>query len=642
KIYYESQAAKEKIAFLFSGQGSQYPNMGAGLAMSFSAARRPWDLAAEIKLDDECKLHEVVFPLPAFDKETEDKGRARLTETQWAQPAIGTVALSQLELLKQLGVSPDCTAGHSYGEIPALYAAGVIGSAEDLLRISRKRGELMANASSEKGAMTAVLCEAEAVKQQIDASKINVTIANINSPTQVVVTGRASDVKKFEEHLSSVSKKFRRLKVATAFHSELVSNCADEFFEFLKGIKFSTPNFDVYSNTTGKKYSRKKETIRKTLAWQLAKPVLFRDQVEAMYASGARVFLEVGPGNILSKLVGSCLGDRDHVAISLDGSQHQDGKAALVAGLGQLAVAGVDMDFRAIWEGFDLADRSLLNRGPNARTVKIKGSNYQKEYPPKNGAAGVPKPNTENQLTVIRPPIREETMSDSMNRNTSIEPRQIVAQQPALSPEWLTAFSELQRNALEAQKDFHNTISQSHAQFLRTSEVAFQQLGSMAGAPQQGQPMIATQSVMSPPAFAPEPCAPIVAPAPPTIMVAPESIPEPIAAAPTPAPVSEVDPKELLLEVVAEKTGYPKEMLDMQLDLETGLGIDSIKRVEILSALQQQMPELKALDASELAATKTLQEIMDVSSRVLGGEVVEIPSKKKSGISPPVAFIDMP
>ncbi len=592
KFYFESQTIKGKMAFLFSGQGSQYVNMGVDLAMNFTAAGEAWDIASGLKLDKEYKLNEIVFPIPAFDKETEDSYITRLTKTEWAQPAIGGVALSQYSLLKKMNVFPDCTAGHSYGEIPALYAAGVIGSVKDVFQISRKRGELMANASKEKGTMTAVVGNESDVKGLIDDSRTRVSIANINSPVQVVVAGRVPEIEKFEEYCSNKNIGFFRLSVATAFHTDLVSNSADAFYEFLKEVEFSKPELTVYSNTTGEKYSEDKEEIRKVLAWQLAKPVRFSDQIEAMYESGVRIFLELGPGNVLSKLTGKCLEGREYKAISLDGSKHQEGKAAFFSALGQLAVAGVSIDFNSLWEEFDTADLSLINRDPKARTLKIKGSNYQKVYPPENGDAGIPKPNPESTQPQSAHP---DSAQPELNQHVPAQP----------SNGWMRAFSEVQKNTLEAQKAFQNTIAESHAQFLKASELAFQQLGAMGGVPQQIQENM--QTSIAPPS--------IIQPAPVFTPVPVPDLNESDVSVVSPAPL--LDPKTVLLSVVAEKTGYPEEMLEMDLDMETGLGIDSIKRVEILSALQEKMPELKKLDINQLAAAKTLQEIMDVSMTLL-------------------------
>ena len=144
------------IAFVFPGQGSQYVGMGAGLAMEFRAALGVWDHAAALDLEAGATLHETVFPRPGFGAEKEKGDLARLTATQWAQPAIACVSLSQLALLREIGIAADLTGGHSLGEVVALRAAGVLSSDADLLTVARRRGELMAEAAAIPGAMTAL------------------------------------------------------------------------------------------------------------------------------------------------------------------------------------------------------------------------------------------------------------------------------------------------------------------------------------------------------------------------------------------------------------------------------------------------------------------------------------------------------
>lgn len=140
-----------KVAFLFPGQGSQYVGMGAGLAMEFRAALGVWDHAAALDLEAGATLHETVFPRPGFGAEKEKGDLARLTATQWAQPAIACVSLSQLALLREIGIAADLTGGHSLGEVVALRAAGVLSSDADLLTVARRRGELMAEAAAIPG-----------------------------------------------------------------------------------------------------------------------------------------------------------------------------------------------------------------------------------------------------------------------------------------------------------------------------------------------------------------------------------------------------------------------------------------------------------------------------------------------------------
>ena len=318
-VYYSEAAPVDKIAFLFSGQGSQYVNMGTGLIMQYDSAMEPWNMVEGMQLDATRKLNNVVFPIPVFNDIDAENQKDLLIDTRWAQPAIGTLALSHLKLLNKLGVKPSMVGGHSYGEVAALYAAGVITNQKDMVKISRKRGELMADCSAEEGAMTAVMASSEIVSDILNKYNSKVVVANLNSPAQTVISGKVIDVVEIEKHIHEEGLKFKRLNVSTAFHSELVAPSAVEFEKYLKQFKFNKPQITVYSNTTAKKYPGNNKDTASILANQLATPVQFDAQVKAMYAEGARLFLEVGPGKVLSHFVGDILNDQPHKSIAIAG-----------------------------------------------------------------------------------------------------------------------------------------------------------------------------------------------------------------------------------------------------------------------------------------------------------------------------------
>ena len=198
---YGQGPAAGKLALLFPGQGSQYVEMGAAVAMRFPLARAAWDRAADLALDDAHALHEVVFPPPRFDAEAEAADLARLTATSWAQPAIGCASLALLGVLQDLGLDYAMTAGHSFGELVALHAAGVF-DADALLRVARRRGELTAVASAEPGAMCALALPVDAVRALLDELAPTLVVANHNSPKQVVVSGPAAAMDRFEAQLA--------------------------------------------------------------------------------------------------------------------------------------------------------------------------------------------------------------------------------------------------------------------------------------------------------------------------------------------------------------------------------------------------------------------------------------------------------
>ena len=357
------------LAFLFPGQGSQYLEMGAALAMTFDQARTQWDAAVDI-IDD---LHRHVFPPPVFtDKERIAQERA-LVATEWAQPAIGAMSAACLGVLSAIGLTASCMAGHSFGELTALHAAGVM-SYPDFMRAAQRRGQLMAEAARNApgGAMTAAKLSAELIATIAEWGG-GAAIANLNSPRQTVLTGTSAAIDHAENELAQKGVDCFHLPVATAFHSPMVSSACEPFEDFLEGIALKPPAVPVYSNTTAKTYPTDGAAIRALLAHQIERPVLFSRQIEHMYESGVRIFVEIGPSDVLSRLTGECLVSRDHLAIAVD-RKSMPGLDGLWHALAQLAVSGVPMQLGQLDEAFELPPDMTLAKRP-ALPIWINGSN---------------------------------------------------------------------------------------------------------------------------------------------------------------------------------------------------------------------------------------------------------------------------
>ena len=595
KVHYNTGNSEPKVAFLFPGQGSQYVNMGAELAMHFDAARRVWDQAASLALNSTTPLHQIVFPIPVFDEQARGLQESTLKQTEWAQPALGCVSTSMLAILNQLGLKPSAAAGHSYGEITALHASGAIESLEHMLQISRKRGELMAEAASgkTKGTMTAVFIGAKQMEEMLASWESRVTLANVNSPRQVVLAGTIQDIELCESQLKGQGIRFKRLPVATAFHSSIVSPSAEPFRRFLQTISFSAPHIPVYSNTTGKAYPCQDEQIRQMLAQQLAKPVLFEQIVENMFDSGIRIFLEVGAGSALTGMVKDTLKDQTITAIALD-SKQTDGRIGIWNALGALSVEGCPMDFKSLWQEFAVSPALVPKEKPSPVTVQLNGANYGKPYPPKNGAAGIPKPNSEH--VERTKPLNTTSPSPQINQTASKDH----------DPQWLVAFQAMQQHMHEAQIAFQNTMSESHHAFLKASEAAFLQLGRQAS-PAGSAVFQASDSTKNS-------ASPAVPP------VQKLTIQQPAKNEPGLPGKTVPDFQAILFSVVSDKTGYPIEMLELDLDMEAGLGIDSIKRVEIISALLEALPQAlpeASSEASPALASIDLNQLTGINT--LGG-----------------------
>ena len=279
------------LAFVFPGQASQRAGMAGGLLEQEPAARSLFQRAGEVLGLD---LAEVCT----------SGSDALLTRTDVAQPALLTTSLAWLEVLRERGVEPQMAAGHSLGEFSAWVAAGVLGF-EDALRLVRRRGELMEEAAERRpGGMLAVIGLAEAQVEQIclQAQAAGVAVvANINSPGQVVVSGEPAALDRVQEAVKGARGRAIPLRVSGAFHAPVMEDAARRFGELVARLPLQAPRIPVVANVTAEPV-RDAEQARLAMARQMTSPVLWAASVRRMIADGARLFVEVGPGQVLTRL----------------------------------------------------------------------------------------------------------------------------------------------------------------------------------------------------------------------------------------------------------------------------------------------------------------------------------------------------
>ncbi|HKQ86825.1 MAG TPA: ACP S-malonyltransferase [Candidatus Acidoferrales bacterium] len=282
-----------KLAFLFPGQASQYPGMGRDLASNFRESKAVFD-EADAMLD--FGVSNLCF------EGTEDE----LKLTANTQPSILTVSVAAWRALESKGVTPDFAAGHSLGEYSALVAAGAINFSE-AVKIARKRGQYMQEAvPAGDGAMAAILglspADVAEVCKKAAQGEI-VSPANLNSPEQTVVSGHAGAVKRAVEIASqSGAKRAVILPVSAPFHCALMQPAQERLERDLRAAKFSVLRFPVITNVDAEEETSGDEA-RESLIRQVTMPVRWLDSIREMIAQGVTIFIEVGPGKVLSGLL---------------------------------------------------------------------------------------------------------------------------------------------------------------------------------------------------------------------------------------------------------------------------------------------------------------------------------------------------
>jgi [acyl-carrier-protein] S-malonyltransferase len=281
-----------KTAFLFPGQGSQGVGMGQEFYQEYDVVREIFDMAAEtVKMG----IANLCFKGPM----------EALTQTVNLQPAVTTVNLACLAVLKKEGITYDFCAGHSLGEYSALNAAGVI-SAEDTIRLVHKRGDLMHRESTKyKGAMHAIvglpIAEVDDLVSGIQPQGV-VSVANHNSELQIVITGSPEPVEKVSALAAEKGAKAIPLKVSGAWHSELIKGAEQEFKAILAQIEFNRPEKSIIFNVSADTCTEADE-IRDIMGRQLCSPVKWYDCMGKLMKAEVEIFVEVGPGRVLAGLL---------------------------------------------------------------------------------------------------------------------------------------------------------------------------------------------------------------------------------------------------------------------------------------------------------------------------------------------------
>jgi len=638
-VYFGAPAeATGKIAVLFSGQGSQYPNMGREAALHFDCvsgtlaeADSLLKDAFETRFGSASALSKFIFPRGAYDEAAKLDARQRLASTDVAQPALGAIETGLLRLMRELGLAADMFAGHSYGEFVALHAAGAI-DFEALMQLSAARGRFIIDAAGAAGAELGTMAAVNATRERVESALSGidgVVLANHNGPTQSVISGTRAAVQAAAQRLRQAEVEVTDIPVAAAFHSNLVRPAQQALSSLIGVTPWAAATAPVYSNSTGRAHSADPAKVKRQMAEHLVQPVEFVAQLEAMYADGARIFVEIGPKSVLARLASRILQGREHLAVAVDDGS---GLSGLLGGIGQLLCAGVKLDISRLFARRDCRIGDASQPATLLRPTQVSKYSWMLNG---SGVRRAAEPVQQIGITLEQArDVRQATAERLAPQPAAAAPAAPAALPTAPArPSQNSSRSAITTWRKDRSMDERRTTDSSviseyfetMRQFLETQERV---MAAFLGEGSALRPVTRTRSLpLNAPRVAELAAAPVVVPTaklhvPVAPAAAPSAAPAPVAAAaakpaaapaPVVAPAAAVKPAaaaaqvltpttngsgltrekllDALLTIVEEKTGYPRDMLGLDQNLEADLGIDSIKRVEVVGALLKMLPD---------------------------------------------------
>ncbi|CAM5321512.1 hypothetical protein SABIM44S_00353 [Streptomyces abikoensis] len=617
-----------RVGALFPGQGSQYTEMGREAALAIPTVRTALDAANDLFKGPD-NLVRVLFPPTALDDRHDREERLR--RTAYAQPAIGALSAGQYAFLRELGFVPHAVLGHSFGELTALWAAGVLDDAS-FTALAHARGRAMRpEPGHDAGAMVAVRASEDTIRS-LPTGRDGLVVCNRNAPDEQVIGGPTEAVEEFVRHCAAAGVPAVRLRVDAAFHTSLVAHAVEPFALACAKEEFGPPRLRVQANTTGAVYGDDPEANRRVLVEQLRQPVDFAARLEEMYADGVRVFVECGPRGTLSALVERVLGDRGAISMACDAGPGTDSCAALKRAAVRLAVLGLPLSGINRYDMLPAPERPAPSKaartlaGPQFATVARRPA-YRAAVA--EAASAVREGHRHFQLPQADRGTEDAELSRALAAHLTAHNR-YLASQVQVAEQLTDLMREGTRQgqadpslvrSVTAVTEHSIAVASSHA---KAGEVISRLLLPAEGERDGG------HGVSDPPApFVPRPSNGT------TDLVAAlgdhQDLPEGERSgrsalaelwdatregtpAAQPAEGQEADLEEIervLLEVTAEKTGYDVGMIEPDFSIQEDLGLDSLKRVEIGAEVWRRYPHIDRAALYRLNEARTVRELSE-------------------------------
>ena len=539
-----------KIAFLFPGQGTATPGICRDAALYLSELRTAMSHAADLlKGELPVPISRLTWPSVSLTGEERQLQQREVEQTHVAQPLIGALSCGWLDLAFRLGLRPACTAGHSFGEITALHAAGAF-DRRTFLDLAAARGRIMASTPG-RGGMAAVRLSREELTHRL-AGLDGLVIANYNAPRQCTVAGPEDLLETFVSQLKADGVSVAKLAVSAAFHSPQMRQARESWSAILETVEIRPLCLPVLS-ADGELYPDDPTEIRRRLITQLEAPVDFAAQIRTLHKSGTRRFLELGPGAILTGLVRQTLAGEPHSAHALDGMSFR----GFLTALASLVSEGVALNLPALFQGREVRRIDLDRMEDRPRTEWLIDGGRVRKRDEARGLVG-----TQPLVTAEAAALAADSQPPGVGR----VPASSLAHGQA-------------EDALMAYREYQQTMRQFLSSQEQVVSIFLERLGAATD----------TAAVL----FEPSGFADVT-----TRLVSRKDghqreIPRPH---PDTVAVEELawtdreTTTRFLLQLVSEQTGYHLEVLGINQDIESELGIDSLKRIEILNEFQKRLP----------------------------------------------------